>query len=339
MNNKQLKEQGEAIQKVLCDLGISCYLRNFNENEIMQNFDFDMADLRYFKKLKSAIEVLNACLHTTTQLAESKTNHFAIHIKKEIDKIYYKDYEQDFEPENKYSALIGIDENGDAVEFNVKTIIHALIGGATGMGKTTLLNNIIYSLAKKNTKDTLQIALIDTKKTLAMWEKLPILFDKPATDGYFASDLLFKIIDIMEKRINKLARMKLTKANDDTFPRILVIVDELADLMLASNRKYVEDKLVRIAQLGRAVNITLCLATQNPIAKVCTSLIKTNCPTKIALKTVTNQGSISILEKKDACLLEKSGEAIMRTADNPNKTYFKCLFMEDEEILNYVGKK
>ena len=335
--DEQLLPIGADIVNILTVLDIECELRNAKENDLVQKFDFDLKNLKHYAKLKKAIEVLTACMHKDIQLAESETNHFAIEIKKPADKIYYRDYIQMDDANNKYSALIGIDNNGHAINFDVKKTIHSLIGGATGMGKTSLINSILYSLSKKNTKQTMQIALIDTKKTLAMWENLPILFDKPATDGYYASDLLSKVIVEMVKRTNKLSKLKMTKAEPDTFPHLLLVVDELADLMLASNKKYVEDKLVKIAQLGRAVNISIILATQNPIVKVCTSLIKANCPTRIALKTVSIKDSMNIFDNKKASTLSGAGDSMIRTADNPTEIRYKCLFLEDQEILDYVN--
>lgn len=333
MNKEKLREQGQNIENILRAMGISCYLRHFEENKIVQKFHYDMRDLRFFKKLKSAVDVLNACLHKKVQIAQSQTNHFAVEIAQDVGVLVYDNYEN-IEDEDKYTAVIGLDNSALPVKFNIKEAIHTLVGGATGMGKTTLVNNLIYALAKKNTKDTLQLAIIDTKKTLSMWDSLPLLIEKPATDGYKASDLLSKIISIMQKRHTALAKKKIKEATDDMFPRILVVVDELADLMLASNRKYVEEDLMRIAQLGRSVNINLFLATQNPIVKVCTSLIKANCPTRIALKTISTRDSMNILDDKRAKDLNGKGYAVMM--QNAEYRNFKCLYVGDDEISNYL---
>lgn len=338
MEKNALQLQGEEMEKLLHDMGISCDFTGFYENILSARFDFNLNSLKQFTRLPKIVEILNSCLHKTIDLVESKTAHFALQIKKEIDKIDYLDY-KDLDVEDNLTALIGLDHDTQPVYFNIPKTIHTLIGGATGMGKTSLINNIIYSLSKKNTKETLQFALIDTKRTLGIWSGLPNLYKKPALDDYEAEKLLNEIIRLMRERINILEKKKMTKATPDMFPYIVVVIDELADLMLTYSKDSIEEKLTRIAQLGRAVNISLILATQNPIAKVCTSNIKANCPTVIALKTVSIVTSRVILDNKKAFMLDGVGNAIIRPADNPKERSFKVFYLPEEEIRNNKGEK
>lgn len=334
-NENALQEQGEEMAKLFRDMGIACTFTGYCENILSSRFEYDLKNLKQFTRLPKVVEILNSCLHKTIELVESPTAHFALQIKKDIEKINYLDYCDKLEDkDNNLSALIGLDHNAQPVYFDIQKSIHTLIGGATGMGKTSLINNIIYSLSQKNTNKTLQFALIDTKRTLSMWAKLPNLYKKPALDDYEADDLLDEIINTMQQRINILEKKKLTKATTDMFPYIVVVVDELADLMLSYFKNSLEEKLTRIAQLGRAVNISLILATQNPIVKVCTSNIKANCPTVIALKTVSIVTSRVILDNKKAFMLDGVGNAIIRPADNPKERPFKVFYLPEEEIRN-----
>lgn len=336
MDNEKLKSKGAEIENIFNTMEISCKLTECYDFDLVEKFEFNLRNLADFKKIGKAIQIIKICTHKEIQQVESNNYHFSIEIKKENTTLRLLDYENKFETDNKYSALLGIDTNNQPVMFDLKKSIHTLISGATGMGKTSILNNIIYELAKKNTKEELQIYTIDMKKVLYIWDSLPHIVNKPVKTATEALKTLEKLSDIMEKRINILAKNKLSKAPDDMFPHIMIVIDELADLMLSGLKKYIEEQITHIAQLGRAVNISLVIATQNPIVKVCTSLIKANCPTRIALKTVSSTDSMNILGNKHAFELDGVGNAIIRTADNPTEYKFKACFLTDNEIKEYL---
>ena len=336
MDNKELNKQGTEIEKMFKTMNIACTLKSFTSNELANKFEFNLKNIGDFKKIKKAIEIIRVCTHKEISQVESKTNHFAVEIKKDDYTLGLIEYNKKYGNQDKYSALLGIDTNNQPVVFDLKKSIHTLISGATGMGKTTILNNIIYTLSQKNTKKELEIYLIDIKKTLSIWEGLPHIKNEQIEDVYDALDTFEEISEIMEERLDILAEKKMTKATDDMFPHIMVIIDELADLMLTGLKKDTEDEITHIAQLGRAVNISLVIATQNPIVKVCTSLIKANCPTRIALKTVSSTDSMNILGNKHAFELDGVGNAIIRTADNPTEHKFKACFLTDNEIKQYL---
>ena len=330
--NNQL---GNDIQNILETMGLFCSLENCIDNEIATSFEFNLKNLKDFQKLLKAVQVLKICYHKNITLEESEKYHFKIKIPKSKSILTTDDYE-DFECQNKLSVLLGVDENGEKIEFDLRKSIHSLIAGATGMGKTNILNNIIYSLSNKNTKDEISFYLIDIKKTLSVWNDIPQIETTTAESPRDAYDILEEISLIIEDRFKKLAKMKKTKADEKTFPYIVVIIDELADLMLSGLKKYIEDQIAHIAQIGRAVNVSLIIATQSPIAKVCTNLIKANCPTVIALKTVSIPTSRVILDNKNAFELAGAGDCIIRNADYPCEKKFKALFLEEDKILEYI---
>ena len=332
---QRLEINGKQIENILKTMGIKCTLQAFASNELVEKYEFNLTFLNDYKKIKKATEIMSVCLHKEYKQAESNNYNFAIEVKKDNVVLDYVKYAEKFESGN-YASVLGIDNDNQPVVFDLEKSIHTLISGATGMGKTSIINNIIYSITKKNTPKTLQLCLIDVKKTLCMWKNLPHLMCEPVDDEYDAFDTLSCIRDVLEERLVILSKHKLSKATPDMFPRLVVVVDELADLMLTEMRKYIEDELVHIAQVGRAVNISLVLATQNPLVKVCTSLIKANCPTRIALKTVSTRDSINILDNKNACLLDGVGCAIIRSADNPVERTFKSLYLSDTQIKEYT---
>ena len=328
------QQLGKDITEILKTMGLFCSLQNTIDNEISTCFEFTLGNLRDFQKLSKAIQVLKICYHKNITMSESEQYHFKIQIPK--DKIILNTNDYTNEIEDSLSVLIGLDEYGQRITFDLRKSIHTLIAGATGMGKTNILNNIIYTLAKKNDKSQIKFYLIDIKKTLAVWNNLPQLALETAQSPTDALELLGEISYIIEDRFEKLAKHKKLKADKDTFPQIVVVIDELADLMLSGLRDYIEEKIIHIAQIGRAVNVSLLIATQSPIAKVCTNLIKANCPTIIALKTVSIPTSRVILDNKHAFELQGVGDCIIRNADYPCEKKFKALYLDENEIIKYV---
>ena len=335
---KQNGQLGNDIQKILETMGLFCSLENCIDNEIGTKFEFNLQNLKDYQKLQKAIDVMKICYHKEICLTNSDTYHFAIQILKDNKELKTTKYISNAE-QDKYSIILGLDDNGKKVNFNLKNSIHTLIGGATGMGKTNILNNIIYSLSKQNNKDEIEFSLIDIKKTLSIWDGLPQIKGTTAQSPTEALLKLKAISITIEERYEKLAKKKQVKADDNSFKRIVIVIDELADLMLSGLKQYIEDQIVHIAQIGRAVNVHLVIATQSPIAKVCTNLIKANCPTVIALKTVSIPTSRVILDNKNAFELQGVGDCIIRNADYPCEKRFKALYLDEQEILKYVKEK
>lgn len=325
---------GKELENVLREMGLFCVLINIKDNEISTKYEFELQNLKDFQKLSKAIKIMALCYHKDIRLVESEITHFGIEIRKDTKTLNSTNYQNDT---NK--ALLGIGSNGEKVVFDIKKSIHTLIAGATGMGKTNIINNIIYSLAQNNTRDNLKIHLIDMKKTLSIWDGLPQIESDTAQTPTQALLKLKSISTIIEERLTKLSKQKKAFADEDTFPRIVVIIDELADLMLTGLKQYIEDQIIHIAQIGRSANVSLIIATQSPIAKVCTNLIKANCPTVIALKTVSIPTSRVILDNKNAFELSGVGECIIRNADYPNEKQFKALYLDENDIIKFVKEK
>ena len=335
MENKKLLSQGEQLEQVLSSMGIVCSFKEYSSTILVDKFDFTLSNLNSYNKIEKAIKIIGKCLHNEIALVESTKYHFAIQIKKNDEVLRYLDYAP--ASSNRNAAFIGIDNDGKPVFFDVEKSIHSLIAGSTGMGKTSVLNNIIRGLTAQNTKEQLSLYLIDIKQTLSLWKGLPHLACKPITTATDAYTILRRIGREMEERQKILASKKLTKAKPGMFSRIVVIIDELADLMLDANYNLaIEDAIVHLAQVGRAVNISLIIATQNPLVKICTSLIKANCPTRIAMTMASARDSINIIGDKAASLLSGCGYGIISVAGQPKRQYFKACYLTDDEIKDYI---
>lgn len=333
MTQEELEQMGRDMAKVFSTLNINCNLQCCTSNTFVDRFEFNLANLTDIVKVKKVAEILKICYHQEIEQVRSQYFHFALQIKKGNATL---DNKQDYKTSNRLAVAIGMDDNERPIEFDLRKSIHTLIGGSTGMGKTNVINNIINGLAKQNTKEQVQFYIIDLKRTLVIWKGLPHIKKVEKEDPCNALEMLRNIGNKMESRYKALEKMGKTKADINDFSHIVVIIDELADLMLSGIRNYIEKAIQHIAQLGRAVNISLILATQNPLVKVCTSLIKANCPTRIAMKTVSIADSRTIFDNKKAYELGGVGEAIIRCAGDMTENKFKAFYLTDEEIKEYV---
>ncbi len=239
-----------------------------------------------------------------------------------------------------YSCVLGRDTNADPVTLNIADAPHVLIAGTTGSGKSVLLNTMISSLLATTDKQQGQFIMIDPKQVeLTQFSRSRSLYKPIITDVKNAVATLENLCAEMDRRYKKLSFWRYKQLSDaprPLFPRIFVVIDELADLMLTS-KKSVEKSIIRIAQLGRACGIHLIIATQRPTTNIITGLIKANIPTKIALSVPNISDSVTILNHGGAEKLLGRGDAIIKTPDTIETTRFQAAFTPDEDIQRVVS--
>ena len=186
---------------------------------------------------------------------------------------------------------------------------HLLVAGATGSGKSVGVNTFILSLIYQNSPSELKFLMVDPKQVeLGMYDGIPYLLAPVETSPDKALKILKRTVQEMERRYTLLKEYKVKKLDEynkkmtgDQLPRIVVVIDELADLMMNRNtKKDTETCITRIAQKARAVGIHLIVATQRPSVDVVTGLIKANIPTRIAFSVVSQIDSRTILDTKGA---------------------------------------
>src|SRR3954451_18097325 len=190
------------------------------------------------------------------------------------------------------SVWLRKDISGNVVCTDLSRMPQLLIAGTTGSGKSGCINTILTSVLLRSTPDEVRLILIDPKRIeLAYYESIPHLLTPVVSSPKEASAVLSNVVAEMEKRYERLATVRarnLPEANrafrkrgEETYPYLLVVIDELADLMMISPQA-VEDAVIRLAQKSRAVGIHLVLATQRPSVDVITGMIKANVPSRIA---------------------------------------------------------
>lgn len=236
---------------------------------------------------------------------------------------------------------LGRDIAGKIVTGDLVKMPHLLIAGATGSGKSVCLNAIILSFIYRQSPEELRMILIDPKMVeFSVYEKLPHLLVPVVTDKRKAASALRWAVSEMERRYKEMmshgakdiARYNLLQSNpDDRMPKIVIVIDELAELMMAA-AKEVEDSICRIAQLGRACGIHLVVATQRPSSDVITGLIKANIPSRIALAVSDSTNSRVILDMTGAEKLLGRGDLLFHASGTAKPVRVQCAYASDDEV-------
>ena len=247
--------------------------------------------------------------------------------------------------ESTLTFALGRDVAGVAKAVDLAKMPHLLIAGATGSGKSVMVNAVITSLLCKATPDDVRMILMDLKRVeLAAYNGLPHLLVPVITEPERAKAALKWAVNEMEARYRRLAGASArnirafneTRADpEDRMPYIVIIIDELADLMMREG-KNVEDPIVRLAQKARATGIHMVLATQRPSVNVVTGLIKANFPSRIAFAMASQIDSRTILDAPGAEDLIGRGDMLYQPSDLPRPMRLQGVFVSDAEIGRVV---
>lgn len=240
---------------------------------------------------------------------------------------------------------LGRDVAGKAQAVDLAKMPHLLIAGATGSGKSVMVNALITSLLSEATPHDVRMILMDLKRVeLAAYNGLPQLLVPVITEPERAKAALKWAVNEMEARYRRLAGSSSrnirvfneTRADpEDRMPYIVIIIDELADLMMREG-KNVEDPIVRLAQKARATGIHMVLATQRPSVNVVTGLIKANFPSRIAFAMASQIDSRTILDAPGAEDLIGRGDMLYQPSDLPRPMRLQGVFVSDAEIARVV---
>ncbi len=245
--------------------------------------------------------------------------------------------------DKKLDTVLGKDISGETVHCNVSKMPHLLIAGTTGSGKSVCVNTIIMSILMKSTPDEVRLIMVDPKQVeFMMYNGIPHLLIPVVTDPKKAAGALAWAVTEMEKRYTLFSENNVRNIdgyndlckNDDELarmPHIVIFIDELADLMMASP-KDVEDSIVRLAQKARAAGMHLVIATQKPTVQVVTGLIKGNIPSRIALMVASQIDSRVILDASGAEKLLGNGDMLYMPVGSPKPVRLQGCYVSDDEV-------
>ncbi len=238
------------------------------------------------------------------------------------------------------SFILGKDVAGQAAVADLATMPHLLIAGATGAGKSVMINTLLTSLLYRNSPAQLKLILVDPKRVeLALYQDIPHLLAPVIVEPEKTVSALKWAVAEMERRLKlfadvskrNIAEYNAIKEDDkESMPYIVIVIDEMADLMMLAGAE-VENLIVRLAQLARAAGIHLVLATQRPSVNVITGLIKANIPARIAFRVASNVDSRTILDQGGAEKLLGRGDMMFSNADTPKPRRIQGVFTEEAE--------
>jgi len=247
----------------------------------------------------------------------------------------------------RLKIALGRDVAGQPVAADLARMPHLLIAGATGSGKSVCINAIICCLMATHTPDEVRFILIDPKRVeLTVYNGAPHVIGDVVTDTDMVVDVLQWAVREMERRyllfsehrVRDIVRynQKARRTGGEPLPYIVIIIDELADLMLAAPDE-VERAVVRLAQMARATGIHLVVATQRPSVDVVTGLIKANFPARIAFAVTSQVDSRVILDTPGAEQLLGQGDMLFLPPDSSKLARLQGVFVSDREIQRLVA--
>ena len=249
---------------------------------------------------------------------------------------------------SRVSFAVGKDISGNCIVGDIAKLPHMLIAGTTGSGKSVCMNTLILSLLYKAKPDEVKMIMVDPKMVeLGIYNGIPHLLIPVVTDPKKAAGALQWTVTEMMRRYRLMSDMgvrdlesynKAVYADPDQqkMPQVVVVIDELADLMMAA-AKEVEESICRIAQMGRASGIHLVIATQRPSADVITGLMKANIPSRIAFAVSSAMESRIILDTQGAEKLVGKGDMLFSPLGQGKPKRVQGCFVTDDEVQAVVA--
>ena len=265
-----------------------------------------------------------------------------VHIRDVIDSQEFRD------SKSKITFAVGKDISGKPIVADLKSMPHLLIAGSTGSGKSVCINSIIVSLLYKARPDEVKLILVDPKVVeLGNYNGVPHLMIPVVTDPSKAAAALNWAVAEMTDRYKKFAEegvrdleaynesVTANEEHDKVLPQVVIIIDELADLMMAAPSQ-IEESICRLAQMARAAGMHLIVATQRPSVDVITGVIKANIPSRIAFAVSSQVDSRTILDMQGAEKLVGKGDMLFNPMGMGKPVRVQGTFISDSEVNKVI---
>ena len=335
-SDESLKARSKLLELKLQDYGVKANVVSVAQGPVVTLFELDLeAGIKgeritnLSKDIARALSVISVRVvenipgKTTIGIEIPNDRRQTVHLSEIIKSTAFQN------ASSNISVALGKNISGNPVVIDLAKTPHLLVAGTTGSGKSVAINSMIVSMLYKSTSKDVRLILIDPKMLeLGVYDDIPHLLTPVVTDMRLAANALTWCVGEMERRYDLLAEKGVrnidsfndnVETEDEKLPKIVIVIDEFADLFLVVGKK-IEELIARLAQKARAAGIHLILATQRPSVDVITGLIKANIPSRISFKVsskidsrvVLDQvGSESLLGHGDMLYLE-TGKSILQ---------------------------
>ena len=348
-------EKGRIIENTMRNFGIESKVVAINRGPVITSYELKPAPGIKLSRIVGLSDNISMALASSDLRIEApipgKTvvgievpnkEKDAVGLKELIDSNEFKTINSDI------PLTLGKDVEGNILISGMEDMPHLLIAGATGSGKSVCINSIITSIIYKSSPKDVKLMLIDPKVVeLSVYNGIPHLLIDVVTNPKKAAFALNWAVDEMEKRYLAFAdnhvrdlkgynkKMLEEGREDEKLPKILIIVDELADLMMVASKE-IEEYIARLAQKARAAGMHLILATQRPSVDVITGTIKANIPSRIAFAVASSVDSRTILDMGGAEKLLGKGDMLFYPSKYPKPKRIQGAFIGDNEVERVV---
>ncbi len=355
VDKKELEENAKMIEEKLKEFNIYGKVISVSPGPFVTRYDYEPAPGIKISKILSladdlALRMKSHKIRVVAPLPGKGLVGIEIPNKKQRI-VFVKNFLDKTEYRNSESKLIfplGVTTGGEPFFADLRKMPHFLIAGATGSGKTVCINVMLTSLLLRNKPHETKFLLIDPKRVeLSFYEGIPHLLKPVVKDRKEAMRILSLAVYWMEERYRHLAKdgvrdieshnKNLKRLGCSSMPYIVIVIDEFADLMLATGSQ-VEMPLARLAQMARAVGIHLVVATQRPSVDVITGTIKANFPVRVAFKVPSKVDSRTILDQMGAEKLLGRGDMLFIPPGSSELMRLHGPYITEEEIKKITSK-
>ena len=362
VNEDELKVVAHVLTAKYAEFEVHGQVTQINPGPVVTTFEFKPEAGIKYSRIIGLTDDLCLALRAESILVERMPGKSTVGIQvpnREREIIWLRENIESQEflgSKSKLTIAMGKDINGRIAAADLASMPHLLIAGSTGTGKSVAVNSMIMSILYKSTPAEVRLVLVDPKRLeLGNYEGVPHLYTPIITEPKLAANALRNAVREMERRLKLLAAKGVRNIDsynrlfDDTpslfsdqnnpedgpLPKIVIIIDELADLMMLDGNN-VEESITRLAQMARAVGIHLVLATQRPSVDVITGLIKANFPARVSFRVATKVDSRTILDANGAESLLGRGDMLYLPSGSARVHRLHAPYVTEKEIAAVV---
>lgn len=347
---KEASVQGKGakiLESTLLNFGVDAKVKNISQGPTITRYELEPKAGTKVSKITNLTEDLALALAAQTIRIEAPIpgkSLIGIEVPNEKpEMVSFREMMESVEflkSDAEISFALGRDIAGKIIVADIAKMPHMLIAGATGSGKSVCINTLICSILYKYTPDEVKMIMVDPKMVeLSVYNQIPHLLVPVVIDMKKAPSALNWAVAEMNRRYKLFAENRVKDINSynekggDRLPRIVIIVDELADLMMVSPKE-IEDAIARLAQMARACGMHLVLATQRPSVDVITGLIKANIPSRVAFAVSSQMDSRTILDAVGAEKLLGRGDMLYYPIGMSKPLRVQGAFISEEEVMS-----